>query len=79
MTDMEWQDTTRNWGLTVERLKARFPHIDEAALRARRHAHTETAQHIAARHDLTQQEATRELDDWAFANVLHRQIDRLAG
>ena len=76
---MDWQSITRNWGLTVERLALRFPHIDDAALRAARTDRDALARHIAERHDLTLLEAERELDDWVFAQGAALQLDRLAG
>ncbi|WP_353472262.1 hypothetical protein PVT71_13270 [Salipiger sp. H15] len=76
---MNWQSITRNWGLTVEHLAQRFPHVDADALRAERADHAEVARHIAERHDLTQLEAERELDDWVFAQGATQQLDRLAG
>ncbi|AWI83546.1 hypothetical protein CEW88_07550 [Alloyangia pacifica] len=76
---MNWQSITRNWGLTAERLPQRFPHLDSDELRARPRSREELTAEIARRHDLTLQEAERELDDWAFALGAAQKLDRLAG
>ncbi|MCT4371789.1 hypothetical protein CLG85_016270 [Yangia mangrovi] len=76
---MNWQDITRNWGLTAERLSQRFPQLDSKELRAHRQSREELTAEIARRHDLTLHEADRELDDWAFALGTAQKLDRLAG
>lgn len=69
---MTWTDLTTNVSSYIERLKTRFPHIDEATLEQARDP-GDLISHVAKRHDLTPFEAHQEIEDWLFVEALARQ------
>lgn len=76
---MDWNDLTTNFETYIGRLKTRFPNMDESATAALGDRDA-IVKHIAQKHDLTQFEADREMDDWLFVeNLARRASDLRAG
>lgn len=73
---MTLTDLTANVSAFVDRLKTRFPHIDEDTLHSAQDADT-VITHVAHSHDLTRLEAHQELEDWLFVESLARQAGDL--
>ena len=73
--DMTLNDLTSDVSSYIDRLKTRFPHVDEGALRQVRNPQ-EVITHVADQHDLTPLEAHQEIDDWLFVEHLARQARR---
>lgn len=73
---MNWTDLTSNIAKHLNRLKARFPNIDETEMYEFTDK-TLIVDHVAARHDLTPVEAREEIDDWLFVESLARQASEL--
>jgi hypothetical protein len=73
---MTLTDLTTNMARYLDRLKTRFPHIEEDALQAAEDLGGVVA-HVAARHDLTPLEAHEEIADWLFVESLARQACEL--
>ncbi|EAR50556.1 hypothetical protein OG2516_04431 [Oceanicola granulosus HTCC2516] len=71
---MDWQEITRNPEPVLRDLRQHFPAIDpEEVVHA---DEDEAVEKIARSHDLTRQEARRELDDILFAADLRRYRTR---
>lgn len=74
---MTWHDLSANWSAVLERLRARFPRLDPAALgEPPRDSRVLTA-HLAQAHDLTLEEAREELQDFMSVEDLARQSSDL--
>ena len=74
---MDWNDISNNWTDNLQRLKSRFPRLDERVIGRRPLDQRVLAAHLAAQHDLTELEAVEELRDWAFVQSLARQATEL--
>ena len=61
---MTWSDIAADWPTTVQRLKHRFPFLDETALARAPAEPSALSRHLADQHHLTLQEAEEELTFW---------------
>ncbi len=61
---MPWTIVTQDWAAFVDRLCAWFPYFDRAALRRFRGDRQKLVTYLADSHDLTEAEASEQLDHW---------------
>lgn len=61
---MTWIPPSPDWPNLIDRLCARFPHMDGAALSRFRGDRAHLVMYLAETHDLTPREAAQALDEW---------------
>ena len=74
---MTWSDLTQNWALWFERLKARFPYLEDSAMPFLKQDHGRFVAYIAERHHLTMDEAREEFADFLYISTLERELTEL--
>ena len=69
---MTWADLTRNWSTHMRALMQRFPHAEAGAWQMAQHEPAEMTRVLAQSHDLTENEAREEMENWMFVQSLAR-------
>lgn len=70
---MTWSDLTTNWAEWTQRIKQRFPNLDDGAMPFAKTNRERFEAYLADTHDLTLSEAREELDDFLFVEQLARE------
>ena len=69
---MTWSDMTQNWSEWFDRLKGRFPRIDDGAMAYLKQDRERFEAHVAATHDLTLGEAREQFEQFLYIETLAR-------
>lgn len=72
-TAMTWSDVTQNWADVFNRLKNRFPNLDDGAMPFAKTDRERFEAYLAHTHDMTVSEAREELNDVLFVETLARE------
>lgn len=72
-TDMDWSDLTRNWAHAFDRMKTRFPNLDDASMPFLKLDRSRFEAYLAETHQMTLREAREEFQDFLYIETLARE------
>ena len=70
---MTWTDLTRDWADSYDRIKSRFPMLEDGDMPFLKLDRARFEAHLAERHDMTLNEAREEFEDFLFIEQLTRE------
>ena len=76
---MNRNDITSDPGLWFQRMRARFPHLDEGALSIFKRDRACFVAHLARTHNLSINEAREEIEDFFYIETLTHELTDKAG
>ena len=70
---MTWTELTLDWTVLIERMKCRFPRIDDSAMSLCHQDRTRFELYLARLHNITQTEVREEIEDFLYVETLARE------
>ncbi len=75
---MTWTELTADWGASFQRLKTRFPNLDDGSMPFLKLDRGRFEAYVAETHQLTIEEAKQEFEDFLYAESLARETTAAA-
>ena len=75
---MNWADLTRDWGYWFQRIKTRFPNLEDSAMPFLKQDRTRFEHYLADRHQMTLREAREEFEDFLYIETLASEASESA-
>jgi len=72
---LTWTDLTQDWASAFARAKRRFPNLDDGDMPFLKLDRGRFEAYLAARHNLTLDEAREELRDYLYVEALNRELE----
>ena len=69
---MTWSDLTADWAMWFQRMKTRFPNLDDSAMPFVKQDRGRFEAYLADTHNLSMTEAREEVEDFMYVEALTR-------